>query len=388
MPRATFVFIRIPSWSIVAPVSENWKKIPPTRVAVGMSGGLDSSAVASMLMEQGHEVIGLTLRMFQDGSRCCSIEDIERAQRVCGHLGIRHYAMNVIDRFEELVIARFVEDYAKGRTPSPCVLCNEFIKFGDLQRRALQLGCTHIATGHYVRVEEDHGFWRLRKGRDAKKDQSYFLHRLSQEQLSRCIFPLESMNKPEVAAYAEERKLPVMTSSKMESQDLCFVTDDGHAAFVGARHPELEQAGEIVDIDGNFLGKHPGIHHFTVGQRRGLGVAAGDRLYVTDLDAGNNRVVAGSRHAAESTTCRVTDIHWVAGTPPETTEDSFPIGVRVRYRTPTAEARVEFENAAEARVYFNEPQFAITPGQAAVFYREDEVLGGGWIEVEKRTIVV
>jgi tRNA-specific 2-thiouridylase len=350
---------------------------PPARVAVGMSGGLDSSVVAALLAGRGFEVIGLTLRLFREGSRCCSQEDIERSQRVCHHLGLKHYSVNAIDLFDRRIIQPFVEEYLGGRTPSPCVLCNQHIKFGILQERALQLGCTHVATGHYVRLERRPDGWHLLRARDAKKDQSYFLHRLSQAQLGRSLFPLAGLKKTEVAQYAREKELPVDASSKSESQDLCFVSNDGHGALVEQYRPERRGEGPIVDGAGRRLGTHPGIHHFTIGQRRGLKVAAPHRLYVRRIQPETNTLVLGRADEVCDRSCRVRDMHWIAGAAPAA---EFDADVRIRYRHPAARARVWVEDGGRLRLEFDEPQFAITPGQAAVLYAGDEVLGGGWIE--------
>lgn len=342
-----------------------------------MSGGLDSSVVAALLQDQGYEVIGLTLHLFKEGSRCCSIEDIDRSRRVCDFLDIDHSTIHAVDFFRQTIIDPFVESYARGRTPSPCVLCNQHVKFGSLHTRALQLNCSHVATGHYVRVEQRNGRYRLLCAMDRVKDQSYFLHRLSQEQLSRCLFPLATWAKREVAEYAERRDLPVSRSSKEESQDLCFVPDDGHGRFVEEERPDLPGTGVIVDEAGRVLGRHRGVHHYTIGQRKGLGVAAMDRLYVKMIDAELQRVVLAPRDSLQNSTCSVHEIHWIAGVPPAS---PFRGRVRIRYRTPMSDAAVEIVGDERAVVTFDTPQFAITPGQAAVFYDNDEVLGGGWIE--------
>lgn len=349
---------------------------PNLRIGVGMSGGLDSSVVAALCLEKGYEVIGFTLHLFKEGSRCCSIEDVERSRRVCHHLGIRHYVINAVDLFQETIIDPFIETYARGLTPSPCVLCNQYVKFGILHRRALQLDCGHVATGHYVRIEERNGKWHLFQARDRKKDQSYFLHRLSQEQLSHCLFPLEGWTKQEVAVYAEQRGLPVSTSSKAESQDLCFVSDDGHGRFIEERRPELRRQGTITDSKGRPLGKHPGFHHFTIGQRKGLGVATGSKMYVKGIEARSNRVVIGGREEVMEKECMVDDLHWIAGAPPA---DAFSCNARIRYRHKAALCRVTVLASGRVQLLFAEPQFAITPGQAAVLYQGDEILGGGWI---------
>lgn len=341
-----------------------------------MSGGLDSSVVAALLKEQGHEVIGLTLHLFKEGSRCCSLEDVQRAQRVCDTLGIRHYTLNAVDYFEDTIIQPFVDEYARGRTPSPCVLCNQHIKFGILHTRAEQLGCSHVGTGHYVRLESSPGGWRLFKGRDAKKDQSYFLHRLSQEQLGRSLFPLEGWSKDEVRAYATEKALPVSVSSKSESQDLCFITEAGPAPFVEKYRPELKREGTIKNPEGEVLGAHQGIHRYTVGQRKGLGIASTAPLYVKEIDPVTETIFVGFRGQVQDEACCVEDVHWVSGEPPPLDR---PYLIRLRYRHQGVSCRIEPEDERAYRVHFDDPQFAVAPGQAGVFYDGDEVLGGGWI---------
>jgi tRNA-uridine 2-sulfurtransferase len=348
----------------------------PTRVAVGMSGGLDSSVVAALLVEQGHDVIGLTLHMFKEGSRCCSLEDVQRAQRVCAHLGIRHYTLNAVELFEETIILPFVEEYAKGRTPSPCVLCNQYIKFGILHERARQLGCAHVGTGHYVRIEQQPDGWHMFRGRDAKKDQSYFLHRLSQQQLAQSLFPLEGWSKEDVRAYATEKQLPIAVSSQSESQDLCFITAAGPAPFVEKYRPDLRKTGAIRNPDGTELGSHEGIHRFTVGQRKGLGIAATAPLYVKEIDPVTNTVFVDFRHGVQSHGCRVDSVRWIAGAAPD---PQRVYSVRLRYRHQGVPARFETVDPETFVLHFEEPQFAVAPGQAAVLYDGDEVLGGGWI---------
>lgn len=349
------------------------------RIAVGMSGGLDSSVVAALLCDQGFEVIGLTLHMFKEGSRCCSLEDVQRAQRVCDALGIRHYTLNAVDLFEDTIIKPFVDEYARGRTPSPCVLCNQYIKFGILHTRARQLGCTHVGTGHYVRLERQADGWHMFRARDAQKDQSYFLHRLSQEQLERSVFPLEGWDKSRVRAYAAERNLPVSVSQQSESQDLCFITAAGPAPFVEKYRPDVRRPGEIKRGDGVALGSHTGVHQFTVGQRKGLGIAAGTPLYVKEIDPVTNTVFVDVRERVQQLECRVDDVHWVAGTAPD---PGRAYAVRLRYRHAGVPCRFEAEDSRTLRLTFEEPQFAVAPGQAAVLYDGDEVLGGGWIAVE------
>ena len=346
------------------------------RVAVGMSGGTDSSAAAAMLVDQGYEVIGLTAHMWKDGSRCCSLEDVDRARRVCDHLDIRHYVVNAQELFTDKIVNPFVEAYASGRTPSPCIYCNAFVKFGFLVERALQLGCTHVATGHYAKVLKDEtGIYHLMAAADPNKDQSYFLHRLSQEQLAMLLFPLADMEKPKVKAYSAERGLPVV--SRGDSQDLCFIEEGRLAEFVEQRDASVIQKGEIHDQDGNVVGHHDGIHRFTVGQRGKLGIALGERMYVKRLDKENNIVEVAPRPGVMKSECLLDDVHWISGIAPS---GELACEVRPRYRSNGAVAQVNIGNDGKGHVIFQEPQFALTPGQAAVFYKNGEVLGGGWID--------
>ena len=338
-----------------------------------MSGGLDSSVAAALLAEQGHEVVGLTAHLWREGSRCCSLDDARRARQIADFLDIPHYLVNALGFFGERIVAPFVQEYAEGRTPSPCVRCNEVVKFGLLLREALALGCTHLATGHYARLARREDGWHLSRGRDRKKDQSYFLHRLDAAQMAHVLFPLGDLTKPDVAAIAREKKLPVIHDS--ESQDLCFVTAGGYAGFIEKRRPHLHQPGPIVDTDGRVLGQHEGFYHFTLGQREGLGIAAGQRLYVKALHADTNTVVVAPLEDTLAPGCRVTDVHWIRGAP----RGPIDCTVQLRYRHAGARASVRPRGDDGADVAFTEPQFAVTPGQAAVFYDEDDVLGGGWI---------
>ena len=346
------------------------------RVAVGMSGGTDSSAVAAMLVDEGYEVIGLTAHMWKEGSRCCSLEDVERARGVCTFLNIRHYVVNAQDLFTEKIVDPFVDGYASGETPSPCIQCNAFIKFGFLMDRARQLNCDYVATGHYAEVERDeNGLYHLYCAKDPEKDQSYFLHRLSQFQLAHLLFPLATMEKPKVRAYSKERGLPLV--SRGDSQDLCFIEEGKLAEFVEKRDASSAVSGEIVDPAGKVVGEHQGLHHFTVGQRGGLGVALGERMYVKRLDKVNNRVEIAPRPGVMSRQCIVRDVHWIHTKPDEA---SFTCSVRPRYRAKGSLASVQCEDNGKASILFEEDQFALAPGQAAVFYSENEVLGGGWID--------
>lgn len=341
-----------------------------------MSGGTDSSASAALLVDQGYEVIGLTAHMWKDGSRCCSLEDVERARKVCSYLDIRHYVVNAQEIFSEKIVDPFVATYASGRTPSPCIYCNSFVKFGFLVDRAVQLNCNHLATGHYARVEKgSDGKYHLLCAKDAAKDQSYFLHRLDQEQLAFLLFPLSGMPKADVKAYSIERGLPVVPRG--ESQDLCFVEDGRLPDFVEQRDPSVVKRGEIHDPDGNVVGYHRGLHRFTVGQRGKLGIALGERMYVKRLDKDNNVVEVAPRPEVMKSECVLSDINWISGAAPDS---ELYCEVRPRYRSNGAMAVVRLTDEHDAVVVFEKPQFALTPGQAAVFYKNGEVLGGGWID--------
>lgn len=343
---------------------------------MGMSGGTDSSAAAALLVDQGYEVIGLTAHMWKDGSRCCSLEDVERARKVCSYLDIRHYVVNAQEIFTDRIVDPFVASYASGRTPSPCIYCNSFIKFGFLVDRAIQLNCNYLATGHYAKVEElDDGKYHLLCATDPNKDQSYFLHRLNQKQLAFLLFPLASMPKTEVKAYSQQRGLPIVPRG--ESQDLCFIEEGKLPDFVEQRDPSVIQPGEIHDPEGNVVGHHNGLHRFTVGQRGKLGIALGERMYVKRLDKENNVVEVAPRPGVLKSECALSDIHWIIGSPPAA---DFRCEVRPRYRSNGSIASVKLTGDDKGLVVFDEPQFALTPGQAAVFYKNNEVLGGGWID--------
>jgi tRNA-specific 2-thiouridylase len=346
------------------------------RVVVGLSGGVDSSVAAALLVEQGLEVVGLTLHLAGDASRCCSLEEAEDARRVAERLGIRCYVVNESERFRREIMEPFADAYLAGRTPLPCVACNRRFKFGRLLERARALGASRVATGHYARSDVDgSGRRRLRRGRDAAKDQSYFLFALGQTELAGAVFPLGELSKGEVRERARALGLP--TADKPESQELCFVPDGDPAAAVGRLRPgALPGEGEVVDEAGRVLGRHAGVHRFTVGQRRGLRLAAGRPLYVTGLDAARNRVVVGGAEALAAPGARLEAVSWVAGGPPP---GRLRARVQVRYRDPGEEADVELDDRGGACVRFARPVRAVSPGQAAVFYRDDVVLGGGWI---------
>ena len=348
------------------------------RVVVAMSGGVDSSVAAALLVEQGFEVIGVTLRLVGDASRCCSLDDAEDARRVAESLGIRFYVADYSDAFRREVMEPFADSYLAGRTPIPCVGCNQRFKFRHLLERAGALGAAAVATGHYARIARDpaSGALSLLCGVDARKDQSYFLFDLRPEQLAQIRFPIGELAKDEVRERA--RALGLATADKPESQELCFVPDGNTAAAVERLRPgRAPGAGEIVDEAGRVVGRHAGIHHFTVGQRRGLAVASAQRMYVKSIDAARNRVTIAAGEALAEAGARLRGVSWVAGAAPA---EPLRARVRIRYRHAGVAARVEPLPDAGARVVFEEPVNAVTPGQAAVFYDGDVVLGGGWID--------
>jgi len=347
------------------------------RTVVAMSGGVDSSVAAALMVEQGHEAIGITMSLAGDGSRCCSIEDADDARRVASSLGMRHFVANYGDRFRRAVQEVFADEYLSGRTPIPCVTCNTKFKFEYLIERAHVFGAERVASGHYARIDDDPetGLKRLRTAADASKDQTYFLFELKQEQLSAVLFPLGNMVKAEVRAHA--RRLGLQTAEKTESQEICFVPDGDYAAAVERIRPDaLPGEGDIVDANGVFLGRHPGIHHYTVGQRRRLGVSAPKPLYVSSIDAARNRVVVGGREDLIADVACVQRVSWVAGAPPA---GPLRARVKIRYGDPGTMAELDSCSDGSVRVSFEESVYAVTPGQAAVFYDGEIVLGGGWI---------
>jgi tRNA-specific 2-thiouridylase len=341
-----------------------------------MSGGVDSSVAAALLVEQGYEVVGVTMHLAGASSRCCSLDDAEDARRVADALGMRFYVANYTDAFRREVVEPFADAYLAGRTPIPCVACNRRFKFHHLLDRARAFGASGVATGHYARLADDGaGGRRLLRGRDADKDQSYFLFDLGQEQLAGACFPLGDLTKDEVRGRA--RSLGLTTAEKPESQEICFVPDGDYAAVVESLRPDaLPGEGDIVDADGQVLGRHAGIHRFTVGQRRGLGISAPAPLYVTRLDPTTNRVRVGTVDELESPAALLEGVSWISGRAPSA---SVQASVRVRYRDEGQAARIEPGESGTAVVRFDQPVRAVTPGQAAVFYQGATVLGGGWI---------
>lgn len=352
------------------------------RILAAMSGGVDSAVAAALLVEQGHEVIGMTMQLWDYGlrrsahaGRCCASEDIEDARRVAHHLGIPFYAINFQKEFREQVVQPFIDDYISGRTPIPCVNCNSGLKFHELVRVANRLGATHVATGHYARLHQDPltgrtGIW---KAQDLLKDQSYFLFNLTQEQLSRAMFPLGELTKTEVRQLARKLCLPV--AEKPESQELCFLQGEAPGAFIQRQIPNLSLGGAMTDTSGNRIGEHPGIQHFTIGQRRGLGIAAGEPRYVVGIDVENRSVRIGTNDELLSSGMEVDRLNWVSIDPPQ---QKLQGSVRIRYKHEESPATI-LPNGTFCTVEFAEKQRAITPGQAAVFYDGPKLLGGGWI---------
>ena len=350
------------------------------RVVVAMSGGVDSSLAAALVSESGAETIGVTMRLSESGSRCCSLEDADDARRVAENLGIRFYVANYAEAFGKEVIADFADSYLAGRTPIPCVACNKRFKFDHLLERAKAFGADRVATGHYARITHDPetGEARLRRAADREKDQSYFLFSLSQEQLRGACFPVGEMSKDEVRERA--RGLGLGTADKPESQEICFVPEGNYADVVEQIRPEAkERGGEIVDQSGQVLGRHAGIHRFTVGQRHGLGISSDRRLYVVRLDAGSRLVVVGDVADLDCRGAHVEQVNWISGHAPDSPRR---VRVQVRHRHGAVPAEVEAVEGDAAQVRFDEPVRAVAPGQAAVFYDEEhdeEVIGGGWI---------
>jgi tRNA-specific 2-thiouridylase len=362
-------------------------------IAVAMSGGVDSSTVAAMLHGDGHNVIGLTMQLWNhrrlpglygDGPvhhRCCSIDDVYDARRVAEQFGFPFYVVNFERQFEAAVVRPFVNEYLEGRTPIPCSLCNSFLKFDSLLLTARQIGAERLATGHYARIQlnQQSGRYELLRARDLGKDQSYFLFGLTQEQMAWTAFPLGELTKSEVRQIA--RRLSVLVADKPESQEICFVPTGDYAQFIESylkdqNHQAPPDSGEMVTEGGGLVGRHQGLHRYTVGQRRGLGVATGAPLYVLQIDRNENRLVVGAEQELYKSECEVGDVNWISVA---TLDQPARAEVKIRLRHEAAPATLEPVDANSVRVRFEAPQRAITPGQSAVFYSGNNVLGGGWI---------
>ncbi len=346
------------------------------RVLVALSGGVDSSAAAALLVEQGYEVLGVAMRVhdYSDRSRgrtCCAPDDLDDARAVARRLRIPFYVANVEAEFGRRVVDRFVDDYLAGLTPNPCIACNAEVKFDWLLRRARALGA-RLATGHYARVERREDRLALLAAADRAKDQSYFLHALGQAELADVLFPVGHLPKPEVRAVAARAGLP--TADKAESQEICFVTDGDAGRFVELRRPGAARGGEIVDVGGRVIGRHAGVHRYTVGQRRGLGIASGERAYVVRLEAGPARVVVGTADDASADRFRVEGVRWVSGLPA-----AGRLRVRIRHGHAGEDGTLGPLPGGEVEVRLDRPVRGVAPGQAAVFYDGDEVVGGGRI---------
>ncbi|MDI3257406.1 MAG: tRNA 2-thiouridine(34) synthase MnmA [Kyrpidia sp.] len=351
-------------------------------VVVAMSGGVDSSVTAALLKEQGYDVIGITMRLRghdeESSGGCCSVDDVNDARRVCQSLGIPFYAVNYRDAFEKRVIQYFEEEYKRGRTPNPCIACNMYMKYDLLLAQAMDLGADYLATGHYARIayDEDRARYVLRKAVDRRKDQTYVLYHLTQEQLARTLFPLGGYEKTQVRELAKRFGLRV--ANKPESQDICFIPNGDHGEFLRRRSGgEPVSQGEFVDIEGNVVGTHQGIPFYTIGQRKGLGVALGHPVYVVDILPETNRVVLGSEDRVFARGLTASGVNWIAAARPD---HPLRVAAKIRYAAPEAPATVYPERGDRIRVEFDEPQRAVTPGQAVVFYQGSEVVGGGTIE--------
>ncbi len=352
------------------------------RIVVAMSGGVDSTTVAAILKQEGHEVIGITMQLldYKDAEGgCCSLDHVIDARRVAQELDIPHYVVNFIDSFKELVLKDYVVKYESGKTPIPCVLCNQYVKFDLLLKRALELGADYLATGHYAKIINGDGAYSLNKADDENKDQTYFLYTLKQKELSKLMFPLGSLKKDEVRELA--RSLNIKLAEKPDSTGVCFVPSDNYRDYLISQSAFTEKQGDIVNVEGEVLGKHRGIYSFTIGQRRGLGIATGKPMYVVGIEPKENRLIVGEEDKIYSNKLLAENISWVQTNNQIelNSEEPFEVKAKIRNRHREDDAIVTMKSDTQAEIEFINPQRAITPGQAVVLYQDNKVLGGGWI---------